>query len=125
MLNRYDGPRLDPDAVKENPLLHHICEVCGKDEWLTSEEGFKQGWDYPPRMGMYGVISPRTCGSCSMGDTVWFEVVVNKKKLDELSDHQKEVVMRIVCEPESIMPYPDPTRPDPKGQKWTKTTALN
>lgn len=39
-----------------------------------------------------------------MGDTVWFEVVVKGKSLDDLDEHQKEVVLRIVNEPRSIMP---------------------
>lgn len=42
-----------------DPLYRHVCEVCGKTEDLTSEQGFEQGWDYPPRMGIFGVVSPR------------------------------------------------------------------
>lgn len=36
----------------------HICEVCGRCEILTPEEAFQAGWDYPPRMGFFGVLSP-------------------------------------------------------------------
>lgn len=42
--------------------LLHICEVCGKQELLTLNEGFEQGWDYAPYMYPFKVISPRTCG---------------------------------------------------------------
>ena len=36
--------------------LIHICEVCGKTEILTPEEAFNDGWDYPPRMGGFGIV---------------------------------------------------------------------
>ena len=35
--------------------LIHICEVCGKTEMLTPAEAFNDGWDYPPRMGGFGI----------------------------------------------------------------------
>jgi ferredoxin-like protein FixX len=31
-------------------VLRHICENCGKEQILSSEEGYTQGWDYPPKM---------------------------------------------------------------------------
>lgn len=104
MLREYKGAYPNPREEGDNPFLHHICEVCGKDEWLTASDAYDQGWDYPPRMGIYGVLSPRTCGKCSMSDTVWCEVVVKGKSLDDLDKHQKEVVLRIINEPRSIMP---------------------
>ena len=48
---------------KEKPLdglLLHICEVCGRTEVLTPQEAFDKGWDYPPMMGSFGDVSPRT-----------------------------------------------------------------
>lgn len=50
----------------------HICEVCGKTEILTPEEAFEDGWDYPPKMGAFGLVSPRTCGNCGIMDTLWW-----------------------------------------------------
>ena len=41
--------------------LKHICEVCGVEEILTPKTGFEAGWDYPPKMGAFGIIGPRTC----------------------------------------------------------------
>lgn len=35
--------------------LIHICEVCGKTEIMTPEAAFNDGWDYPPRMGPFGL----------------------------------------------------------------------
>ena len=59
---------------REKPFdgaLLHICEVCGRTEVLTPQEAFDEGWDYPPMMGSFGVVSPRTCPNCLMVDTAW------------------------------------------------------
>ena len=55
---------------KEQRLIH-VCELCGKTKIMTPEQAFNEGWDYPPRMGAFGIVSPRTCGDCSMMDTLW------------------------------------------------------
>ena len=81
----------------------HICEVCGKTEVLTPDEAFEQGWDYPPRMGAFGVLSPRTCGDCGMVDTLWWRVMYNNLDVNNLSDKDKETLTRIANEPDSIM----------------------
>lgn len=73
----------------------HICEVCGKKEFLTSEEAFNKGWDYPPNIGSFGAISPRTCPNCSINDTLWFELVINKTSVDDLSKNHKKTLLRI------------------------------
>ena len=83
--------------------LRHICEVCGKEEILTPEEAFEQGWDYPPRMGMFGIVSPRTCGDCAMVDTLWWKLTYQKVKPEDLSDKDKETLQRILSEPGSIL----------------------
>ena len=90
---------------KSEPItLRHICETCGKDEILTSEEAFEQGWDYPPRMGVYGVVSPRTCGDCSINTTLWWAMAGNKTSPEELGERHQATMQRILSEPESIMP---------------------
>lgn len=83
----------------------HICEVCGRSEILTPEEAFQAGWDYPPRMGFFGVLSPRTCPDCSLMDTVWAALVLKGMGPDDLTDAQKETLLRIVNEPDSVMPF--------------------
>ena len=83
--------------------LKHICEVCGKTEILTPEEAFEQGWDYPPRMGAFGVVSPRTCGDCTIEETFWWRLMFHQVNLNELSDKDKEILERIVSEPSSII----------------------
>ena len=32
-------------------ILKHICEVCGCEEVLDSDEAFELGWDYPLEWG--------------------------------------------------------------------------
>ena len=90
--------------------LIHICEVCGKTELLTPEEAFNEGWDYPPRMGGFGIVGPRTCGNCPINLTVWWALVSEKKSVSELSQQQRETIKRIQGEPESIIPKEE-TRP--------------
>ena len=56
---------MEPQVERRNKMdkkLIHICEVCGKTEILTPKEAFNEGWDYPPRMGGFGIVGPRTCG---------------------------------------------------------------
>lgn len=79
-----------------------ICEVCGKEEILTEEEVYLHGWDYPPVMGTYGVVSPRTCPECPMSKTLWWDLVQNKKPFQQLSEKQKETLKRIMQEPKNI-----------------------
>jgi len=62
--------RTDEAYDQGDLLLYHICEVCNKVELLTSKEGFYLGWDYPPRLGVFGIISPRTCADCEVENTL-------------------------------------------------------
>ena len=80
---------------------------CGKTEILTPEEAFNKGWDYPTRMGGFGIVGPRTCGDSPIYLTVWWALVVEKKRVSELSQQQKETIKRIQGEPESIIPEED------------------
>ena len=83
--------------------LIHICEVCGRTQIMTPEEAFSDGWDYPPKMGTFGVVSPRTCGECPMHLTAWWALAHEKKTVTELSQKQKETIKRIMGEPENII----------------------
>lgn len=80
----------------------HICEACGKEEYLSAQEGFDSGWDYPPRMGEFGIISPRTCGNCTINKTLWFRLAVGQTRIEELSEKDLEVYDRIINEPSSL-----------------------
>jgi predicted nucleic-acid-binding Zn-ribbon protein len=89
--------------ITEDTKLLHICENCGKEEWLTSEEGFLQGWDYPPRLGTFGVVSPRNCGNCGITDTLWWEMSMKGTPISKLSEKQLKTLWRILDEPDSIV----------------------
>ncbi len=81
-----------------------VCEICGKTAILTPEEAYQEGWDYPPYMGTFGVITARTCPYCSIVETAWAALVLEKKSLWELTPKQIEAVNRILAEPESLAP---------------------
>jgi len=85
-------------------ILKHICEVCGLEEVIDSEEAYNNGWDYPPVMGSFTVVSPRTCGDCSIDRTLWWELIVNHISVENLNEHHKLTLSRILNEPESIKP---------------------
>ena len=87
-----------------NLLLRHICEVCGKEEILSAGEAFKKGWDYPPTMGQFGLVSPRTCANCPMEATLWAAITWNNLDPKEMTDSQKATLKRILGEPKSILP---------------------
>ena len=78
--------------------FEHICEVCGITKVMTPQEAFEEGWDYPPLMGSFGVISPRTCGNCLITETAWWALVHDKKQMKDLSNKQKETIQRILNE---------------------------
>lgn len=98
--------------MNKKQKLKHICEVCGKEEILTIEEAYNAGWDYPPMMGAFGIVSPRTCPDCDMMKTLWAALVLKEKPVDELSDRQKETLQRILGEPDSILPDEEITGSD-------------
>lgn len=73
----------------------HVCEACGKEELLTSEESYNQGWDYPPRMGTWKIVSPRTCGDCVIDKTLWWALVAEKKSYEDLTPEQVLTLAKI------------------------------
>lgn len=77
----------------------YICESCGRVEIYDSpEKAYNEGWDYPPFMGQYGILSPRTCQYCTIDKTVWWKL----QHSDDLNQHDIEVIERIKKEPECI-----------------------
>ncbi len=81
-----------------SPILHW-CEACGKEETLTSEQGYEAGWDFPPRIGQPGVISQRTCGNCTIDKTAWFALMKGTKP-EDLPQHHLDTISRILKETE-------------------------
>ena len=81
----------------------HICEVCGKEKLLTSDEAFQEGWDYPPNFGQFGIIGPRTCPDCSINETLWWELSVKKTPMEKLSERHTRTLLRFLKEKEEIL----------------------
>ena len=80
----------------------HYCDACGKKELLTADEAYNQGWDYPPGIYEFRLFTPRTCGDCQITGSLYWKIVVEKKT--QLTEDEKASFMRIMNEPESLMP---------------------
>lgn len=94
------GEVLEPDL--SHWKLRHVCEVCDRTEILRPAEAFAAGWDYPPRQGTFGIVGPRTCGSCPMSETVWAALMLHGRSREDLTEKQLDVLARILAEPTSI-----------------------
>ena len=94
------------NLVEATKHIHfwHYCDACGKKELLTDDEAWAQGWDYPPRMYAFRLLTPRTCGSCFITGSLYWKLIVEKKRLSELTETEKASLLRIMNEPESLMP---------------------
>ena len=73
----------------------YLCEVCGVEKDLSEKEAYDQGWDYPPFIGVWGLVSPRSCGKCPMTETAYWQIINGATSLNE--KHSK-TVMRILAE---------------------------
>lgn len=84
----------------------HYCEKCGTKRFCTAQEAFEAGWDYPPKIGSFGLLGPRTCGKCTWNDTLFIKVhqqaipIVIEKTLTE---KELQTWRRIKNEPESLL----------------------
>lgn len=87
----------------------HYCEVCGKKEYINAQEAFDTGWDYPPHIGNFRLLGPRTCGGCLLKDTLYWKVMTEKKipipvVVDGMLTPEERVTwQRIKGEPESLL----------------------
>ena len=84
--------------MTDDDAFLHWCESCGHEELLDSDTAYDAGWDFPPRMGIWSVISPRTCPNCAISKTVWWAIAIDKHSIDTLTPHQRKVVGRILEE---------------------------
>jgi hypothetical protein len=94
------------ESMNTRPFWHY-CEVCGRKEFITADEAFNDGWDYPPQIGSFGMLSPRTCGDCTMENTLYMKInspnrlpIVFEK---ELTPEELITWRRIKAEPESLL----------------------
>lgn len=93
------------ESMRHRPFWHY-CEVCGKKEFMTAEDAFDAGWDYPPDMGRFGMLSPRMCGDCGLEDTLFWKVNSGGSPIvteGNLSPNELITWERIKAEPESLI----------------------
>jgi hypothetical protein len=76
--------------------VKYICEVCGLEEELTEQEAYHGGWDYPPFIGVWGVVSPRTCPNCPLDKTAYWAILTGDGS--RLSEKHMATINRIIEE---------------------------
>ena len=92
-------------SMNTRPFWHY-CECCGKKAFITSKEAFDDGWDYPPKMGMFGWLGPRTCGECDITSTLYWKVQQQLVPIvveSTLTEKELKIWQRIKNEPESLL----------------------
>ena len=94
-------------------MYRYICENCGRiGIYENPKQAFKEGWDYPPSMYHYKMISPRTCPNCGIETTLFWAIsTAEVKKFEDMSVKQKLVFFLITGEPNTIIIH------DEKGDK--------
>ncbi len=93
------------ESMNSRPFWHY-CEVCGAKVFCTAQEAFDAGWDYPPKIGLFGFLGPRTCGRCSVTETLFFKVQQQKIPIvfeEALTEKELQTWQRIKEEPESLL----------------------
>lgn len=94
------------DSMQERPFWHY-CEVCGKKEFITAQDAYDSGWDYPPHMGHFGLLGPRTCGKCRLKDTLFWKIHTSGTLPivceGDLTPEKLVTWRRIKGEPESLL----------------------
>lgn len=83
----------------EETKLKYECETCGRIDECTEEEAYQMGWDYPPFIGVWGIVSPRTCPGCGIDTTAyWF--LTNRKAEDQgpIPERHMLTLKRIMAE---------------------------
>jgi len=94
------------ESMKIRPFWHY-CEVCGKKEFITAQEAYDSGWDYPPKMGHFGLLGPRKCGDCDIKKTLFWKINYTQKipivMEKTLSKDELATWRRMKNEPESLL----------------------
>lgn len=98
--------RLDLLESMNSRPFWHCCECCGKKAFITAKEAFDDGWDYPPQMGIFGLLGPRTCGECDITSTLYWKVQQQALPIvveSMLTKEELKTWRRIKKEPESLL----------------------
>ncbi len=93
-------------SMDTRPFWHYCEGGCGTKLYCTAQEAFDAGWDYPPQIGSFGLLGPRTCGRCSITDTLWWKVQQQEIPIvieKNLTAEELKTWRRIKKEPESLL----------------------
>jgi hypothetical protein len=80
--------------------MKYICETCEVEEDLTEQDAFDKGWDYPPFIGVWGVVSPRTCPDCLIDTTAYWYLLTHGGA--DLPERHLNTIKRIMSEPLTV-----------------------
>ena len=92
-------------SMNKRPFWHY-CEVCGRKDYITAQQAFDSGWDYPPTFGSFGQLFQRTCGNCTMANTLYIKVMNQEIPIvmeNTLTPEELRTWRRIKAEPESLL----------------------
>lgn len=93
------------ESMNSRPFWHY-CEVCGAKVFCTAQDAFDAGWDYPPQLGRFGLLGPRTCGECDITNTLYWKVQQQTLPIvveSTLTKEELKTWKRIKKEPESLL----------------------
>lgn len=93
------------ESMNNRPFWHY-CESCGKKAFISAKDAFDDGWDYPPQIGAFGLLGPRTCGDCRITDTLYWKVQQQSLPIvleETLTSEELKTWQRIKNEPESLL----------------------
>ena len=93
------------ESMNSRPFWHY-CEVCGAKVFCTAQDAFNAGWDYPPQLGTFGLLGPRTCGECDITGTLYWKVQQQALPIvmeSMLTEEELKTWKRIKNEPESLL----------------------
>jgi hypothetical protein len=80
-------------------INRYECETCTRVDETTEQQAYEAGWDYPPFIGIWGVVSPRTCPNCLIDTTAyWF--ILTQDRNAEMPERHKNTILRISKEEE-------------------------
>lgn len=95
LLEAMEEAHRHPNTTDER---EYLCEVCGKKETLTEAVAYESGWDYPPFIGLWGVVSPRTCPNCTIEHTAYWHVL--REGTENIPPNHMVTIKRIMAERE-------------------------
>lgn len=103
-MDKKDNIKISNVSIKMPEKFIHICEVCGRTDILSPDEAWNKSWDYPPKISPFGVLAPRTCGSCGIENTLWAKIMLLGGSLQDLTDKEQQTLSRIMGEPLTLIP---------------------